>query len=205
MRLAGRRISTVSDKEGGPDPRGQFHFVYDASYRYVLAYALRRTPNEASAHDVVAETFLVAWRRLPDVPGGEETLPWLYAVARRVLANQRRGEVRQNRLVQRVGESAPIEGTGGVEQLAMAAETQRETIAALRLLDTDDQELLCLVAWEGLSHRQIAGMVECSENAVAIRVHRARTRLRGHMENMKGGPDSGHMRTKAALVEGDAS
>lgn len=48
-------------------------------------------PTPKDAADAVAETFLVAWRRLPEVPSGEEARPWLYGVARRTLANQRLG------------------------------------------------------------------------------------------------------------------
>ena len=194
----------MTDDRHTEDAREYFRTIYDATYRSVLAYALRRTPNEASADDVVADTFLVAWRRLPDVPTGDETLPWLYAVARRVLANRRRSDVRQGDLIQRIG-NEPGASAHDVEHAAMVSESERETIAALRMLDADDQELLCLVAWEELSHRQIAGMLDCSENAVAIRVHRARTKLRGHMQIVKGKPDLGHIRTNAALVEGDAS
>jgi RNA polymerase sigma-70 factor (ECF subfamily) len=194
----------VSESGDTEDAREYFRTIYDAKYRYVLAYALRRTPNEASANDAVADTFLVAWRRLPDVPTGDETLPWLYAVARRVLANQRRGDLRQSHLVQRIGNESGA-SADDVEHTVMVAETESEAVAALRMLEPDDQELLCLVAWEELSHRQIAGMLGCSENAVAIRVHRARTKLRGHMEDLKGKPNLGHIRTKAALVEGDAS
>ena len=194
----------MSDNGDTGDAREYFRTIYDAKYRYVLAYALRRTTSEASANDAVAETFLVAWRRLPDVPTGDETLPWLYAVARRVLANQRRGDARQSHLVQRIGNESGA-SADDVEHTVMVAESVSEAVAALRMLDPNEQELLRLVAWEELSHRQIAGMLECSENAVAIRVHRARSKLRGHMEKLKGKPDLGHTRTKAALVEGDAS
>ena len=195
----------MSDDGDSEQAREEFRTLYDAKYRYVFAYALRRTLSEASAQDVVADTFLVAWRRLPNVPTGDETLPWLYGVARRVLANQRRGDARQSHLVQRIGDNEHIASAGDVEHTVMVIESGRETVAALRMLDPDEQELLCLVAWEELSHRRIAGMLECSENAVAIRVHRARTKLRRHMETLKGRPKVGHIGTKAALVEGDAS
>jgi RNA polymerase sigma-70 factor, ECF subfamily len=70
----------------------------------VLAYAVRRTPDPQDAADVVAETFLVAWRRLDAVPSGEQARPWLYGVARHTLANRQRSELRRNRL--RVGHPA---------------------------------------------------------------------------------------------------
>lgn len=185
--------------------RERFRLVYDATYRHVLAYALRRTVCAATADDVVAETFLIAWRRWPVVPPGEEALPWLYGVARRVLANQRRGEDRQLRLLHRVGAetSAPVD----VEWEVVTREVGRRALAALRRLSDEDQEILRLVAWERLSHRQIATVLGCSENAVAVRVHRARTRLRRHMEEevVKGESVIGHIKANPALREGGAS
>jgi RNA polymerase sigma-70 factor (ECF subfamily) len=68
----------------------RFQEFYRAHEAAVLAYARRRAP--AIAEDVVAETFLVCWRRLDDVPAN--ALPWLYAVARNVLANERRKQAR---------------------------------------------------------------------------------------------------------------
>jgi RNA polymerase sigma-70 factor (ECF subfamily) len=75
-----------------PDERRRrFEEIYAACHDPVLGYVLRRTGNGHDAADVLAETFLTAWRRLDDVPGGESTRPWLYGVARRVLANHHRG------------------------------------------------------------------------------------------------------------------
>ena len=66
----------------------RFRRLYDTGHVRVVAYALRRTTNNEDAADVVAETFAIAWRRLDDVPLGEREVPWLYAVARRVIANR---------------------------------------------------------------------------------------------------------------------
>lgn len=81
---------------GPPDER--FRALYDAHFRDVLRFALRRTPQPEDAADVVAETFTVVWRRLDRVPAGTEALPWLYAVCRKVLANHTRSAVRRDRL-----------------------------------------------------------------------------------------------------------
>jgi RNA polymerase sigma-70 factor (ECF subfamily) len=141
----------------------------------LLAYALRRTENAADAEDVVAETLLVAWRRQRDLPGGEEAIPWLYGVARRVLANQRRGQARRRRLEQLL---RPL-----IRQSTQQGEPEpvHAVLAAMRRLSPGDQEVLRLAAWEDLSHAQIAIALRCSENAAALRLHRARRRLRAEL------------------------
>src|SRR3954468_13578086 len=82
--------------------RDRFRVMYDANYHRLLGYAVRRTETEQDAADVVAETFTTAWRRLDDVPPGDEARQWLYGVARRALANQRRSERRRERLGERL-------------------------------------------------------------------------------------------------------
>ena len=79
-------------------PETTFVHLFDEHHRAVLAYFLRRLDRD-DAYDATADVFVVAWRRLDDVPQGEEALPWLYGVARRVLSNQLRGVRRADRLV----------------------------------------------------------------------------------------------------------
>lgn len=151
------------------DDATRFHDLFGAHHARVLAYALRRSASQGDAEDAAAETFTICWRRLADVP--DEPLPWLYGVARRVIANQRRGGLRRAALwlrLRRRAEPATDERYGEADSLAMAA------LARLR---DGDQELLRLVAWEGLSHAQIASVLGISVNAVAIRLHRARKRF----------------------------
>lgn len=151
-----------------------FRALYQTHQRAILAYALRRTAQRADADEVVAETFLVAWRRPGDVPAEPDTLPWLYGVARGVLANLRRSGRRQHLLRERLA-GLPIEAA----ELDVPAgdDSFRAIQCALRALKPDDLELIRLVAWEGLSHRQAAQVLGCSENAVAVRLHRIRRRL----------------------------
>jgi RNA polymerase sigma factor (sigma-70 family) len=161
-----------------PDPAGsrptvpgvRFEELFEAHHRDLLAYAARRSPNMADAEDVVAEVFLVAWRRLEDVPAGDDALPWLYAVARKTLGNQRRGFLRRGRLRDKLEQTA--------ERPAPAPPPAAEpALDALARLSAGDQELLRLVAWEELSHAEIAAILGISVNAVAIRLHRARARF----------------------------
>jgi RNA polymerase sigma-70 factor (ECF subfamily) len=135
----------------------------------VLAYARRRT-TQAAADDVVADVFLIAWRRVDDVP--VEPLPWLLGVARKVLANQRRGEHRGAALRDRVrgqhvsGAPAPLTDDG-----------PSPAVRALWSLGAPDQELLMLVAWDGLTRAQAAEALGISAGTLAVRLHRARRRL----------------------------
>ena len=152
--------------------RRRFEAIYAEHHAPVLGYALRRTDSPDDAADVLAETFLVAWRRLDDVPAGELSRLWLYGVARRVLANQRRGERRRTKVADRVRDELaarlPLQAPAG-EGTAFAA--------AFRSLSDDDREVLALHGWEGLDAGEIATVLGCSRNAARIRLHRARRRL----------------------------
>jgi DNA-directed RNA polymerase specialized sigma24 family protein len=81
------------------DRRECFERLFEEHFRTVSGYALRRA-GAGEADDVVAETFLIAWRRLEDVPA--EAKPWLLGVARRVLANRHRGAARRAALTERI-------------------------------------------------------------------------------------------------------
>lgn len=163
------------DEDPRPEALARFQAIYDAHYGAVSAYLRRRTTDPVDVQDAVAETFTVAWRRLDDLPDPETALPWLYGVARRVLANQRRGNRRREDLSSRV--RAQPGGTVDVETEVVASEERRTVLAALGRLRDTDQELLRLTVWEELSHRDIAAILGCAEAAVAVRLHRARGRL----------------------------
>jgi RNA polymerase sigma-70 factor (ECF subfamily) len=141
--------------------------------RHVLAYALRRTDQRTDAEDVVSSTFAVAWRRWGDKPAAEFELPWLYAIAARVLANQRRSLRRLAALRSRLRE---LPAPAGNERSDLP-----EVVAALKQLRRDDQEILRLAAWEGLTGARLAVALDCTENAAAIRLHRARKRLEAQL------------------------
>jgi RNA polymerase sigma-70 factor (ECF subfamily) len=150
--------------------RAAFESVFRAHVGAVHAYALRRS-DAATADEVVADTFLVCWRRFDRVP--EDALPWLYAVARRCLANRlRAGRREQVRTVP--PPSAPGDQTADTyEQRARA----REVLAALAALPPKEREALQLCAWEGLAPADAARVVGCTATAFRVRLHRARRRL----------------------------
>jgi RNA polymerase sigma-70 factor, ECF subfamily len=162
----------------GVDVEERFNGLYRAHYRAVLSYATRRTDPD-TARDVVAETFLIAWRRLDSVPADSgQAEPWLYGVARRVLANSDRSQRRTQRLAARMLHD------GGDETLAdpalVVSERQR-VIQALRRLPEAEQEALRLIGWDGLDLAGAALAMGCSRSAMAVRLHRARRRLESEL------------------------
>jgi RNA polymerase sigma factor (sigma-70 family) len=159
--------------------RHRFEELYAAHRVPLLGYALRRTDNTDDAADVLAETFLAAWRRLDDVPAGDQARLWLYGTARRVLSNHRRGERRRLALADRLRADLaemyrPPEHDGGAADLA----------AAFRRMPSADQDVLALAGWEGLDAGQIAAVIGCSRNAARIRLHRARRRLAAEIDRV---------------------
>ena len=154
--------------------RDRFRAIYEANYHLILGYALRRCSDPEDAADVVAETFLVAWRRLDDLRRDEARL-WLYGVARRVLANQRRGEHRRRQLGERL--RAELRSVATPPVLAGRESQREEVAAALASLSDRDREVITLAAWEGLEGGDLAQVLGCSTNAAKTRLHRARRRL----------------------------
>ncbi len=135
----------------------------------VRAYALRRT-DPTTADDVCAEVWSTAWRRIDDVP--RDALPWLFGVARRVLANERRGLRRRGALRDRLA-SALSAGHAPPPDIP----SDRRLARALARLRPADREVLLLVAWEELSPERAATALGVQPGAFAVRLHRARRRL----------------------------
>lgn len=155
------------------DDRLRFEACFRDHYADILAFAIRRQRDRQAAEDATSETFAVAWRRRGLIP--ERPLPWLYAIALRVLANQRRSGLRRRRLEERLAQERAIAADGSDPIDALA---RRSAFAAVfgRLGD-DDREVLRLIAWEGLGPREAAAVLGCSYGAFRLRLHRARRRL----------------------------
>ncbi|MEM9612005.1 MAG: RNA polymerase sigma factor [Actinomycetota bacterium] len=160
------------------DDETRFRRLFETGYQPLVAYARRRTLNPAAADDVVAETFATAWRRRADLRPGAAPLPWLYGIAANVLRNQRRSQGRALRLVDRLHHD-PL--TAAVAEVDLEL-PDPELHDALDRLSFDDREILRLVTWEEMSHAEIAETLGCSVNAVGIRLHRARKRLRHELD-----------------------
>lgn len=172
--------STLSDALPRELAEQRFALLYTAHAREILGYALRRCSEPEDAADAVAETFLTAWRRLADVPPGEEARLWLFGTARLVVANQRRGEHRRNRLTEHLRSEL---------RRQLPAEMPAEPsgiLEALNRLEEGDRELLMLVGWEELTPAQAARVLGVTALAARSRLHRARRRLRDRLAEVEG-------------------
>ncbi|MEO3785335.1 sigma-70 family RNA polymerase sigma factor [Actinocorallia sp. B10E7] len=156
----------------------RFEELYAAHSHRILGFFLRRVEPGEDAADLVTEVFTIAWRRIATVPEGEEAKLWLYGVARKVLANHRRGSVRRHRLAERLREHlAASQGDDGGSHVRQA----------LARLPQKDREVLALSVWEGLSAPEIAHLLGLRPEAVRSRLARARARLRDELSPQPAG------------------
>ncbi|HEU5037265.1 MAG TPA: sigma-70 family RNA polymerase sigma factor [Nocardioides sp.] len=162
--------------------RERFERIAPGLIEPVRRYLARRT-DPTTAEDVLAETLLVCWRRVEELP--EEPLPFVYGVARLCLRNAERSARRQERVAARVAAiDPPAEAAPGPE------ERDEEVAAALAALRAADAELLRLWAWEQLAPAEIATVLGITPNAASIRLHRARGKLAERLR--KDAAASGH-------------
>jgi RNA polymerase sigma-70 factor, ECF subfamily len=183
----------VRPHEADPDPRHRFEAIFTAHYGRVLAYAIRRSDDRATAEEATAETFVIAWRRLDAVPA--DPLPWLLQTARRVLANQRRAAQRRAPH----GAAVPLSSVSerdpapGIPERLAERDAFAQAFSALR---PADREVLTLVAWDGLRPKEAAQVLGCSAAVFSLRLHRARRRL------MKELAAHGHSPSRPSITEG---
>ncbi len=176
-------MAQVEDpSEGARDIyRDRFESSFREHHARLLAFTMRRISGREAAEDVVAETFAVAWRRRDCIPDGP--LPWLYAIAANVIAEQYRRTRRHRdlglRLVHEAGSASP--GSDLAESLAL----RDAFAAAFADLSDGEQEVLRLVAWEGLDVREAALVLGCSQGAFRVRLHRARRKLAKRLDIAK--------------------
>jgi RNA polymerase sigma factor (sigma-70 family) len=157
----------------------RFERLYEELAPDVHAYVLRRVGQEL-VPDVVADVFVVAWRRLDDLPS--PALPWLLGVARKTVANHLRSARRRTAVVERLRAAASA---------ATVDPSHAERVwIALASLGERDREALMLVAWEGLSRKEAADVLGCSSAAFRVRLHRARARLGRALEGSATGSSS---------------
>jgi RNA polymerase sigma-70 factor (ECF subfamily) len=153
-----------------PDPKQEIEALYRAHADQILRYAQRRV-SAADAEEVVAQTFLVAWRRLDDVPSAP--LPWLIGIARNAIRNLDRSHRRRSRLSARIASTQASE-----EEPTSRAELSEDIHLALQSLSSDDREVLLLIAWDELDYSEAAAAMGWSRANFRLRLHRARKRLK---------------------------
>ncbi len=170
-------LASVAPARESPDAAA-FRHIFETLFDDLVRYAERRVP-ESAVDDVVADTFLVAWRRFDELPNApSDARAWLFAVARRVLANTHRGRRRTQAVAVRIA-SQPHHG--GQDDAAAVAH-RVDLARAFERLTSRDQEALALVAWDGLTPTEAARVLEISASAFSVRLSRARRRLREHLE-----------------------
>lgn len=157
--------------------RARFEAVYKERYGAVWAFVRRRVDSAADTDDVTAQTWLAVWRRVEDLPADNE-LAWCYGTARRCLANHRRGDGRRLRLERLIASERQFDAIRDPDPRA------DRLYRALDLLRDDDRELLRLVAWESLSHAEIAVVLGITTANVSVRLHRAKQRLTKALQDL---------------------
>lgn len=148
--------------------------LYEAHHDEVLAYCVRRI-GRPDADEAAADVFAIAWRRLDEIEW-ETVRPWLFGVARGVLANRWRTAMRRKRLFRRVSGLAQVPAEPPEDQVVRRSEDET-VVAALDRLKSSDREVLMLAAWEELSAPEIANALGISVSAAEQRLHRAKKRL----------------------------
>ncbi len=160
------------------DRERRFSDLYDDAYADVLRFVRRRSPADA-AEDIAHEAFLVAWRRLDDLPiGRDDARAWLFGVARNCLLSDHRARQRYEQLGVRIALAAPASRTGSAE----AASIGLDLVAAWQLLSVAQQEVLSLALWEELPAAAAGKALGITAAAYRIRLHRARMALRRNLD-----------------------
>lgn len=185
----------------GPDARrsreARFRAVYEATYDDLLRFAQRRV-HPGHAEDVAADVFLVAWRRLDEMPERvEDARPWLFGVARATMLNHRRGDRRRDALAVRLADATPAGGVDAADELVAS---RLDLAAGWARLSGAEQEAIGLSVFEGLTSAQAGVVLGCSATAYRIRLSRARRSLRRHLDAAPTSDSSA--RTSATTFEG---
>lgn len=155
-----------------------FTELFDDAYADLLRFAQRRV-DATHAEDVVAEAFLVAWRRLADLPNGhDDARAWLFGIARGVILNTHRSTRRQRAVAVRLADP-PALVTAPADDLVSR---QIDLARAWRLLSDVHQEALALTVLDGLTAPLAAAVLGISPVAFRLRLSRARRALRGHLD-----------------------
>ncbi|HET9171850.1 MAG TPA: RNA polymerase sigma factor [Actinospica sp.] len=171
------------------DPASRFERLYADSVTALLGFCLRRCESREDAADLVSEVFLVAWRRIEEIPEGDEARLWLFGVAHRLLANQERASRRQRNLGARLERYLDEVDAPDPAAVLDRHEAGRPVREALATLAPQDGALLTLVAWEGLSPTEAGRVVGLSAGTARVRLFRARGRLRAALAASDADPD----------------
>ena len=185
MRLAGHDslVAAVADDaaviEASHREPERFAALFDRHAPYIHRYLARRVGRQA-ADDLVAETFLAAFRkrRRYDVTRSDAR-PWLYGIATNLVGQHRREEIRQYRLHQAAGVDPKLPDHADRVVADVTAQSARVLLAeALAGLLGGDRDVLVLIAYEDLNYEEVALALGIPVGTVRSRLHRARAQLR---------------------------
>jgi RNA polymerase sigma-70 factor, ECF subfamily len=160
----------------------RFRDLYQGTRRDLLAYLVRRAGSAEDAAEALSETYLIAWQKLDTIPPGDQARLWLFGVARNLLMKGATRRRTHDALVERLAN----ELRAAQPALAGDDEARRTLKRALATLQERDREILTLTAWDGLTPREIAAVMNTSANVIRIRLHRSRAHLRKQLSQMRG-------------------
>lgn len=163
------------------DDERAFEQLFHDTRRDLLGYLVRRTESTEDAADMLAETYLIAWRKLEGIPTGGQARLWLFGVARNLLLQGASRQRSRNALIERLATELHI------TPVPQAIEDDRSEVlrVALAQLPANQREVVLLTAWEGLTPSQIATVTGAPATLVRVRLHRARTRLKHDLGPLK--------------------
>ena len=159
---------------GVTDRQARFRAIFDETRADVSGYVSRRTLDRHGTEDVLSETYSVVWRRVDDAPGPDGLRPWVFTIARNVLANAERSRRRRSRLLARLQAVSPAPSTVAHD----TAGDPRGVAVAFARLRPQDRDLLVMAGVEGLDAAAMAEVLGCSSATLHVRLHRARNRFR---------------------------
>lgn len=160
--------------ESPTDGEDRFRAAYAATYPDLLRFVSRRI-HPSHAEDVTADAFLVAWRRVADLPATlDDQRAWLFGIARHTLLGHHRSDRRRDTLTVRVAEHLPPAAGLDPELLAARLDLARVWPS----LPAEQQEVIALTAWDGLDGPGAARVLGITAVAYRLRLSRARRTLR---------------------------
>lgn len=131
----------------------------------LLAYFNRRIDQIDDASDLLGDTMVAVWRRIADLPRDEtRARMWMFGVARRILANYRRGRTRQNDLAARLRDAVAVD-----DEIREFHNAHEDIWAAVRALPAPQREVILLVHGDGFTVTEAARLMSASPSTTRTR------------------------------------
>jgi RNA polymerase sigma factor (sigma-70 family) len=165
--------------DGAHPERRRFEILYAETRLSLLGYFLRRVDSAPDAADLLAETYLIAWRKFDSIPKDETARLWLFGVARRIASHHHRHEKVAQALVETL--RANLSRDAAVMRTDSDMPISDVICASLDRLKLSDREIIELSAWEQLTPIEIANVVGMKPGTVRVRLHRIRTAVRADL------------------------